>query len=70
MFLLNGKDKTLNLFTKKRQAKYQRHRPVSLFAILENFFEGVIFNKMLSVFLAYKLISPNQSGFKPVDSMY
>ena len=65
-----GKIKHWTHSLKKRQAKYQSHRPVCLFAILEKFFEGVIFNKMLSVFLAYKLISPNQSGFKPANSMY
>ena len=44
------------------------YRPVSLLPICGKIFERLIFNEMFRFFLDNKLISTNQSGFKPGDS--
>ena len=43
-------------------------RPISLLPICGKIFEKLIFNEMFKFFIENKLISPNQSGFKPGDS--
>ena len=59
---LNGKKAILSLVTKN-------YHPVCLLPIYENFFERFIFNEMFIFFLANNLLEPNQSGFKPSDSI-
>ena len=46
----------------------KNYRPVSLLPICGKTFERLIFNEMFRFFLDHKLISTNQSGFKPGDS--
>ena len=46
----------------------KNYRPVSLLPICGKTFERLIFNEMFRFFLDNKLISTNQSGFKPGDS--
>ena len=46
----------------------KNYRPVSLLPICDKIFERLIFNEMLRFFLDNKLITTNQSGFKPGDS--
>ena len=46
----------------------KNYRPVSLLPICGKIFERLIFNEMFRFFLDNKLISTNQSGFKPGDS--
>ena len=45
----------------------ENYCPASLCLICGNIFEGLTFNGILSIFLANKLISSNQSSFKPGD---
>ena len=44
------------------------YRPVSLFPICGKIFDRPIFNEVFRFFLDSKLITTNQSGFKPRDS--
>ena len=46
----------------------KNYRPVSLLPICGKTFERLLFNEMFRFFLDNKLISTNQSGFKPGDS--
>ena len=46
----------------------KNYRPVSLLPICGKTFERHLFNEMFRFFLDNKLISTNQSGFKPGDS--
>ena len=46
----------------------KNYRPLSLLPICRKIFEKLIFNEMFKFFIENKLISPNQSGFKPGDS--
>ena len=46
----------------------KNYRPVSLLPICGKIFERLLFNEMFRFFLDNKLISTNQSGFKPGDS--
>ena len=50
-----------------RQLK-SNYRPISLLPICGKIFEKIIFNHMYSFFVSNKLISKNQSGFRPGDS--
>ena len=43
------------------------YRPISLAQTCRKIFEKLIFNEMLKFFIENKLISPDQSGFKPGD---
>ena len=44
------------------------YRPISLFPIFGKMFEKIMFDSMYSFFQANKLITSNQSGFRPKDS--
>ena len=44
------------------------YRPVSLLPICGKILERLLFNEMFNFFIENKLISSNQSGFKPGDS--
>ena len=46
----------------------KNYRPVSLLPICRKVFECLIYNSLFEYFIVIDLISPNQSGFKPVDS--
>ena len=46
----------------------ENYRPVSLLPICGNILERLMFNEMFNFFIENKLISSNQSGFKPGDS--
>ena len=46
----------------------KNYRPISLLPIFENFFERIIYNNIFEYLTTNKLISDNQSGFKPGDS--
>ena len=59
-----GKKGTLFLSTKK----VINYRPVSLPPTSGKIFERLIFNELFDFLLKNNLISPNQSGFKPVHS--
>ena len=52
---------------KKNNKQYlKNYRPISLLPIRGKIFEKLIFNEMLKFFIENELISPNQSGYKPV----
>ena len=68
---MNGKKVILHLYIRKETNSKQslkNHRPMSLLAICSNIFERFIYNEMLTFFTANKLISPNQSRFRPGNS--
>ena len=46
----------------------ENYRPVSLLPICGKIFERLIYNNLFEFFISNKLISSNQSGFKPGDS--
>ena len=46
----------------------ENYRPVSLLPICGKIFERLIYNSLFEFFISNKLISSNQSGFKPGDS--
>ena len=46
----------------------ENYRPVSLLPICGKILERLLFNEMFNFFIENKLISSNQSGFKPDDS--
>ena len=46
----------------------ENYRPVSLLPICGKILERLMFNEMFNFFIENKLISSNQSGFKPGDS--
>ena len=46
----------------------ENYRPVSLLLICRKILERLLFNEMFNFFIENKLISSNQSGFKPGDS--
>ena len=46
----------------------KNYRPISLLPVCGKISEKLIFNEMFKFFIENDLISPNQSGFKPVDS--
>ena len=45
----------------------KNYRPISLAQTCRKIFEKLIFNEMFKFFIENKLISPDQSGFKPGD---
>ena len=47
----------------------KNYRPISLLPICGKIFEHYIYNKLFHFFQENNLISPNQSGFKPGDSL-
>ena len=51
-----------------KQTLKKNYRPISLLTICGKIFERLIFDKMFRFFLDNKLITMNQSGFKPGDS--
>ena len=67
-FLLNRKRVILFPFTKKEtnnKQKLKNYRPVSLLPICGKILENLLFKEMFKFFIKHKLISSNQSGFKP-----
>ena len=46
----------------------KNYRPVSLLPTAAKVFERLFYDRMLEFFIENKLISKNQSGFRPVDS--
>ena len=46
----------------------KNYRPISLLPIFRKIFEKTIFNKIYYFLMEEKLLSPNQSGFRPSDS--
>ena len=54
--------------TKGDKQTLKNYRLVSLLPICGKIFERLIFNKMFRFFLDNKLITMNQSGFKPGNS--
>ena len=46
----------------------KNYHPVSLLPLCGKILERLLFNKMFKFFIEKKLISSNQSGFKPGDS--
>ena len=58
----------VRLHKKGDKQTLKNYRPVSLLPICGKIFERLIFNEMFRFFLDNKLISTNQSGYKPGDS--
>ena len=56
------------LFTKKDNKQSLNYRPISLLPIVGKIFEMTIYNNVFEYLTTKKLISDNQSGFKPGDS--
>ena len=44
------------------------YRPISLLTICSKIYEKIVFDSLYSFLLENKLLSPNQSGFRPGDS--
>ena len=68
---MNGKKVILYLYIRKgtnSKQSLKNHRPMFSLAICSNIFERFIYNEMLTFFTANKLISPNQSRFRPGNS--
>ena len=55
-------------YKKGDKQNLQNYHPVSLLPICRKVFERLIFNEMISFFVANNLLASNQSGFKPGDS--
>ena len=47
---------------------FNNYRPISFQPIFGKIFEKIIFNKIYNFLLEERLLSPNQSGFRPSDS--
>ena len=58
----------LSKFIKNSKQLIESYRPVSLLHVCRKILERITYNKMFESFSANKLISHNQSGFKPGDS--
>ena len=58
----------LYLLTRKKINCLKNYRPISLFPICSKIFERFIYNELFTFFTDNKLISPNQSRFRPRDS--
>ena len=56
------------LCTKNDKQSVKNYRPISLLPIFDEIFERIIYNNNSEYLTANKLISENQSGFKPGDS--
>ena len=74
--LLNGvfpsegkKGNIITIHKKGDKQNVKNYRPVSLLPICGKIFERLIFNEMFTYFSAKNLISKNQSGFQPGDSL-
>ena len=48
---------------------YTNYRPISLLPILAKVFERIIFKNLYNHFISNNLITKNQSGFRPGDSV-
>ena len=55
-------------FSKGNRQDFKNYRPVSLLPICGKIFERLIYNSVFNFIDERKLLSPNQSGFKPQDS--
>ena len=53
---------------KSDKQSLKNYRPISLLPIFGKFFERIIYNNIFEYLTTNKLISDNQSGFKPGDS--
>ena len=53
---------------KSDKQSLKNYRPISLLPIFGKFFERIIYNNVYEYLPTNKLISDNQSGFKPGDS--
>ena len=72
-FVLDGIMKLIDNFVvpvhkKGRKQTLKNYRHVSLFPICREIFERSVYNSLFEFFIANKLISSNQSGFKPGNS--
>ena len=68
-FLSDSKKANIALIHKNSDKQtLKNYRPVSLLPNCSKIFEKIIFNEMFRFFLDNKLITTNQSGFKPGDS--
>ena len=56
------------IFKKGSRQDFKNYRPVSLLPICGKIFERLIYNSVFNFIDERKLLSPNQSGFKPQDS--
>ena len=54
---------------KKKTQIIKHYRPISLLPIFAKLFEKMLFLKMYNYFIANNLITKNQSGFRPNDSV-
>ena len=56
------------IFKKGSRQDFKNYRPISLLPICGKIFERIIFNSIFNFIEERKLLSQNQSGFKPQDS--
>ena len=56
------------IFKKGSRQDFKNYRPISLLPICGKIFERLIYNSIFNFIEERKLLSPNQSGFKPPDS--
>ena len=64
---LNGKANVVPVNNKGNKKTLKNYLPVSLLPICGKIFERLIYNSLSEFFISNKLISSNQSGFKPGD---
>ena len=62
------KSNIVTCYKKGDKQNLKNYRSVSLLPICGKKFEMLMFNELFSLFLANKLLAPNQPGFKPSDS--
>ena len=60
------KGNIVSIFEKRDKQNIKNYRLVSLLSICSKLFERIIYDNMLKYFLDDNLITPKQSGFRPV----
>ena len=64
-----GKEQTSSQSTKNSKNLKQNYCPISLLPIFSKVFEKLMFDSLYEHLSLYKLLDPNQSRFRPVDSV-
>ena len=57
------------IYKKENKQNAKNYRPISLLPLFSKIFEKILFSKMYNYFNSNNLITKNQSGFRPNDSV-